>query len=119
MRSRSQSRSLGAATFRKPSAVRNVPIGVIVGWWFPACPGSSPSTVQRAAWKSSIESSASIKETRTHWPRPLCVRSSRASRIPVASSWPAAMSAIAIPTRVGGVPGSPVMLIRPLMPWMI
>ena len=38
-----------------PSAVANTPVGMLVGWLLPACCGTSPSTSQRAAWKSSMK----------------------------------------------------------------
>ena len=45
-----------------PSLVGNTPVGMPVGWSLPAWPGTSPATVQRAAWKSSIEICACSSE---------------------------------------------------------
>src|SRR6478752_9426236 len=37
-----------------PSEVLNTPVGMLVGWLLPACPATSFSISQRAAWKSSM-----------------------------------------------------------------
>ena len=72
-----------AAMLMKPSAVSNTPVGMLVGWLFPACGGTSPATVQRAAWKSSIAICASSSDECTQRPSPVCSRSSSAMKMPM------------------------------------
>ena len=107
------------ATLIQPSAVANVPIGVIVGWWLPVCPGTSPSINQRAAWKSMKFTIVSSNDVCTHWPRPVRSRAMSAASTPCASTVPDAVSEMAMPTRDGPVPGGPVTLMRPPSPCAI
>ncbi len=55
----------------------------------------------------------------TYCPSPVRSRAKRAATIAEAANIPAAMSAIGTPSRVGGPPTGPVMLIIPLTPWTI
>ena len=105
--------------FTWPSAVRSSPSGSSVGWWLPSWTGISPSTVQRAAWKSIIPIIDSRSEVCTHCPAPVRSRSCSATRMPTARYSPAARSETAMPARAGPVPGSPVTLISPPRPWAI
>src|SRR5258705_490325 len=59
---------LVAARLRKPSAVGNSPIGVLVGWLLPSCGGTFLSLVQRVGLKSISVMPASASEGCT--PRP-------------------------------------------------
>ena len=102
-----------------PFAVGNTPVGMLVGWSFPACGATSSSMSQRAAWKSSIWICASSRDVCTHCPSPERSRSNSARRIPCASSIPAVRSAIGMPTRTGPCPGSPVIDISPPSPCAI
>ncbi len=94
-------------------------MGTSVGWWLPSWAGTSPSTVQRAAWKSIIATIDSTSEVCTQRPTPVRSRSCRATRIPTARYSPADRSDTGMPTRVGSVPGRPVTLMSPPMPWAI
>src|SRR3954453_6380166 len=44
-----------AATLMWPSLVLKTPVGMLVGWLFPACFGTSRALSQRDAWKSSMK----------------------------------------------------------------
>src|SRR6185503_6860718 len=59
-----------AAMLMCPSAVGNTPVGIDVGWSLPAWPGTCRATVQRAAWKSSMEICDCSSEVCTHWASP-------------------------------------------------
>ena len=72
-----------AATLMYPSAVSNTPVGMLVGWLFPAWGGTSPAIVQRAAWKSSIAICASSRDECTQRPSPVSSRSSSATKMPM------------------------------------
>ncbi len=102
-----------------PSAVGNTPVGMLVGWLLPACLGTSWSTSQRVAWKSSMNTCACSSELWIHWPSPDTSRSSSATMTPCAANRPAHRSATGIPTRTGPCPGSPVIDISPPIPWAI
>ena len=67
-----------------PSAVAKQPIGTSVGWWLPAGSGTSPSIVQRAAWKSIIAIMDSSSEVCTQRPWPVRSRSCSATSTPTA-----------------------------------
>ncbi len=73
-----------AARFTMPSLVRNSPVGTVVGWSLPVCPGICLAMVQRVAWKSIIAIMASSSEVCTQRPLPVCSRSSSAIRMPMA-----------------------------------
>ena len=49
---RSQILPPNTAMLMWPSLVLYTPVGMLVGWKLPACPGISPSIVQREIWKS-------------------------------------------------------------------
>ncbi len=62
---------------------------------------------------------ACSSELCTHCPLPDASRSSSATMMPCAQSRPAQRSAIGMPTRIGPLPGSPVIDISPPMPCAI
>ena len=66
-----------------------------------------------------MEICACSSEVCTHWPSPDTSRSSSAISAPMAAYMPLERSAIGTPTRTGPWPGSPVIDIRPPMPWAI
>src|SRR5262249_56913220 len=49
-----------------PWVVLNPPVGILVGWLLPACPGTSPPISQRAPWKSSMKICASSSDVATY-----------------------------------------------------
>ncbi len=65
------------------------------------------------------EMEPSIIDTSKCCPSPLASRALRAARIAIVAYMPAPMSVIATPIRTGGEPGSPVMPMRPPIPWMM
>ena len=101
------------------SAVGNTPVGIAVGWSLPACPATSPARSQRDAWKSSMKTIASSRLVCTQRPSPVVSRWNSAIMTASARRLPAVRSVTGMPTRTGRVPGWPVMLMRPPMPWAI
>ena len=64
--------------------MRKQPIGTIVGWWLPSWAATTPSIVQRAAWRSIIAIIDSSSDVCTQRPTPVRSRSWSATRMPMA-----------------------------------
>ncbi len=73
------------------------------------------------AWYELIVTMQSSRDMSMYWPSPLMWRCSSAARMAVVAYMPVSRSLMAMPLFIGAAPGSPsgtpVMLIRPPMPW--
>ena len=96
-----------------PSAAANAANGVIDGWRAPSGPGTSPVAAYRAIAFSRIATWQSSMDTSILVASPVFARSNSALQMPMAVNSPAVTSPIDVPTRVGGPPGWPVMLMTP------
>ena len=74
----------------------------MLGWRLPRRPGTTPPSTQAAPWLSRHVSAASISETSTWRPRPVCARSASAAWMPITASSPQTRSTTAAPTFSGG-----------------
>ncbi|CAJ4014059.1 Uncharacterised protein [Burkholderia pseudomallei] len=115
--------SLPTATMIQPSLVSNVWYGTMFGCALPQRTGGLPLARKFVFMFARSATCTSRSAMSMCWPSPVRSRCASAARIAIVEYRPVARSAIATPAFCGPPPGrpsrSPVMLMKPPIPWMM